>query len=229
MGKTKKVVLFIVEGITDKAALGSVLDAILSSEKIHFAITEGDITTKDDVDASNVIRRINEIIKWTQDRYHFRASDLLEVVHLIDTDGAFIPKSAIVNNPAAMHIQYTLKDIHTSDMQKIAERNHKKLELVNILKGRGEINKKPYKMFYFSRNQEHVLHNEARDLTSSQKNALADQFDERYGDAPEAFLEFIKSKNFAVPGDYAATWNFIESGLHSLERWSNFHLYFEGR
>ncbi len=42
MGKTKKVILFIVEGITDKTALGSVLDAILSNEKIHFAITEGD-------------------------------------------------------------------------------------------------------------------------------------------------------------------------------------------
>ena len=188
MGKTKKVILFIVEGITDKTALGSVLDAILSSEKIHFAITEGDITTKDDVDASNVVRRINEIIKTTQERYHFRASDLLEVVHLIDTDGAFIPETAIVDNPAATRIQYSLQDIQTSDVQKIAERNRKKLGLVNLLKNRGEINKKPYKMFYFSRNQEHVLHNDARDLTTSQKNALADQFDERYGDAPEAFL-----------------------------------------
>ena len=227
MGKTKKVILFIVEGITDKTALGSVLDAILSNEKIHFAITEGDITTKDDVDASNVIRRINEIIRATQERYHFCASDLLEIVHLIDTDGAFIPETAIVNTPAATHIQYSQQDIQTSDVQKIAERNRKKLGLVNILKGKSEINKKPYKMFYFSRNQEHVLHNDARELTTSQKNALADQFDEQYGDAPEAFLEDIKSKDFAVPGDYVATWNFIESGLHSLERWSNFHLYFE--
>lgn len=40
MGKTKKVILFIVEGITDKTALGTVLDAILSNEKIHFAITK---------------------------------------------------------------------------------------------------------------------------------------------------------------------------------------------
>lgn len=228
MGKTKKVILFIVEGITDKTALGSVLDAILSNEKIHFAITEGDITTKDDVDASNVVRRINEIIKATQERYHFCASDLLEVVHLIDTDGAFIPETAIVDNPAATRIQYSLQDIQTSDVQKIAERNRKKLGLVNLLKNRGEINKKPYKMFYFSRNQEHVLHNDARDLTTGQKNSLADQFDERYGDAPEAFLEYIKSKDFAVPGDYAETWAFIESGLHSLERWSNFHLYFDG-
>lgn len=129
MGKTKKVILFIVEGITDKTALGSVLDAILSNEKIHFAITEGDITTKDDVDASNVVRRINEIIKVTQERYHFRASDLLEVVHLIDTDGAFIPETAIVDNPAATRIQYSLQDIQTSDVQKIAERNRKKLGL----------------------------------------------------------------------------------------------------
>ena len=82
-------------------------------------------------------------------------------------------------------------------------------------------------MFYFSRNPEYVLHNEAKELTTSEKNALADQFDDLYGDAPEAFLEFIRSKDFAVLGDYAETWNFIEDGFHSLERWSNFHLYFE--
>ena len=226
MGKTKKVILFIVEGITDKTALGTVLDAILSNEKIHFAITEGDITTKDDVNASNVIRRINEIVKFTQERYHFKASDLLEIVHLIDTDGAFIPDTAVINNAEAMHIQYTLQNIQTDDIEKIVERNQKKLGLVKLLRSKTEINKKPYKMFYFSRNQEHVLHNEAKELTASEKNALADQFDDLYGDAPEAFLEFIKSKDFAVSGDYAETWKFIEDGIHSLERWSNFHLYF---
>ena len=226
MGKTKKVILFIVEGITDKTALGTVLDAILSNEKIHFAITEGDITTKDDVNASNVIRRINEIVKYTQERYHFKASDLLEIVHLIDTDGAFIPNTAVINNAEATHIQYTLQNIQTDDIEKIVERNQKKLGLVKLLRSKTEINKKPYKMFYFSRNQEHVLHNEAKELTASEKNALADQFDDLYGDAPEAFLEFIKSKDFAVSGDYAETWKFIEDGIHSLERWSNFHLYF---
>ena len=181
MGKTKKVILFIVEGITDKTALGSVLDAILSNEKIHFAITEGDITTKDDVNASNVIRRINEIVKFTQERYHFKASDLLEIVHLIDTDGAFIPNTAVINNAEATHIQYTLQNIQTDDIEKIVERNQKKLGLVKLLRSKTEINKKPYKMFYFSRNQEHVLHNEARELTTSEKNALADQFDDLYG------------------------------------------------
>ena len=216
MGKTKKVILFIVEGITDKTALGSVLDAILSNEKIHFAITEGDITTKDDVNASNVIRRINEIVKFTQERYHFKASDLLEIVHLIDTDGAFIPNTAVINNAEATHIQYTLQNIQTDDIEKIVERNQKKLGLVKLLRSKTEINKKPYKMFYFSRNQEHVLHNEARELPPSEKNALADQFDDLYGDAPEAFLEFIKSKNFAVPGDYVEIWNFIEDGTHSV-------------
>ena len=185
MGKTKKVILFIVEGITDKTALGSVLDAILSNEKIHFAITEGDITTKDDVNASNVIRRINEIVKFTQERYHFKASDLLEIVHLIDTDGAFIPNTAVINNAEATHIQYTLQNIQTDDIEKIVERNQKKLGLVKLLRSKTEINKKPYKMFYFSRNQEHVLHNEARELTTSEKNALADQFDDLYGDAPD--------------------------------------------
>lgn len=46
MAKTKKVILFIVEGITDKTALGNVLTNLIETdnETVRFAMTDGDIT-----------------------------------------------------------------------------------------------------------------------------------------------------------------------------------------
>lgn len=74
---------------------------------------------------------------------------------------------------------------------------------------------------------EHVFHNEIHELSKKEKIALADRFDDMYGDNPQDFLNFIRSTDFATQGDYEETWNFIKQENHSLERWSNFHLYFE--
>lgn len=227
MPKAKKVILFIVEGITDRTALGGVLTNLLDSDVVHLEITRGDITTKDDVNAGNVVARINSVVKEAMKKYAFRSTDLQYIVHLIDTDGAFIPDSAIQKNPEATHIEYTLDTIQTANVNAIQERNKKKTGLVGILRGKSEINKKPYKVFYFSRNMEHVFHDEIRELSSEQKMEMAENFDDAYADKPQDFLNFIRSSGFAVDGDYNETWNFITQGIHSLERWSNFHIYFE--
>ena len=227
MPKAKKVILFIVEGITDRTALGGVLTNLLNSDVVHLEITRGDITTKDDVNASNVVARVNSVVKEAMKKYAFRSTDLQYIVHLIDTDGAFIPDNAIQNNPNAAHIEYNLNTIQTVDVEAIQQRNAKKTGLVGILRGKSEINKKPYKVFYFSRNMEHVFHDEIRELTSEQKMDLAEKFDDTYANRPQDFLNFIRSSGFAVQGDYSQTWDFIAQGTHSLERWSNFHKYFE--
>lgn len=227
MSKAKKVILFIVEGITDSTALGGVLTNLLDSEAVHLEMTRGDITTKEDVNAGNIIARINAVVREAVKRYAFRPTDLQFIVHLIDTDGAFISNSAIQNDPNAAHIKYTINTIQTAKEKAIQERNIKKSGLVGILRGRNEINKIPYKVFYFSRNMEHVFHNEIRELTPEEKMVLAEKFDDDYADNPQDFLNFISSSSFAVNGDYKQTWDFITQGTHSLERWSNFHIYFE--
>jgi hypothetical protein len=49
---TKKVILFLVEGITDKTSLGLILSKIITTESIHFDITDGDICYKDCVNST---------------------------------------------------------------------------------------------------------------------------------------------------------------------------------
>ncbi|WXR60958.1 hypothetical protein WG909_11735 [Peptostreptococcaceae bacterium AGR-M142] len=43
--KTKKVILFIVEGVTDKTSLGAIIDKLISSNLIKFYISGGDVTS----------------------------------------------------------------------------------------------------------------------------------------------------------------------------------------
>lgn len=227
MAKTKKVILFIVEGITDQTALGNVLTSLLNSDTVRFAMTDGDITTNKDVNPGNVVNRVNAIVKNALQKYAFKPSDLSSIVHLIDTDGAFIPDAAVVENPDAPRIEYTEDAIQTPHLDSILKRNAQKKGLVGILRGKSEISKKPYRMFYFSRNMEHALHDESRELTSDEKMALAEQFDDSYADRPQDFVEYLRSGGFAAPGDYDCSWKFINEGTHSLERWSNFHVFFE--
>lgn len=227
MAKTKKVILFIVEGITDQTALGNVLTSLLNSDTVRFAMTDGDITTNKDVNPGNVVNRVNAIVKNALQKYAFKPSDLSSIVHLIDTDGAFIPDAAVVENPDAPRIEYTEDAIQTPHQDSILKRNAQKKGLVGILRGKSEISKKPYRMFYFSRNMEHALHDESRELTSDEKMALAEQFDDSYADRPQDFVEYLRSGGFAAPGDYDDSWKFINEGTHSLERWSNFHVFFE--
>lgn len=226
MTKTRKVVLFIVEGITDKTALGNVLSNLFNSETVRFAMTEGDITTDKAVNSGNVLSNLNTVIKKALEKNAFHTSDLLRVIHLIDTDGAFIPDTSVMENQDAESIEYTNNEILTTNRTSVLARNAKKKNLVSILRGKREIGKKPYHIFYFSRNMEHSLHGERAELSPSRKMELADQFDTKYGDNPQAFLELIRHGGFAAQGDYEQTWNFIYEGIHSLERFSNLHTLF---
>ena len=84
----------------------------------------------------------------------------------------------------------------------------------------------PYKVYYFSCNLEHVLHNE-QNLPQEEKGEFADVFSEKFYGKPQEFIDFICDKEFAVEGSYVETWNFIKQDTHSLKRYTNFQLFFD--
>ncbi len=82
-------------------------------------------------------------------------------------------------------------------------------------------------MYFNSCNLEHVLYNELREFSDEEKQALSDDFAEKYEGKAEEFVEFISASDIAVLGTYQKTWDYIEKGNHSLNRSSNMHLIFE--
>lgn len=223
--KTRKVILFIVEGISDKNSLALILSRILKNERIEFHIIDGDITTRIDTTTQNCIQKVNkEIIRFLNIN-RFKRTDILRIVHLIDTDGAYISENLIKEYNTNKYI-YTNENILTCDIVKAINRNDQKCKILNKLSSTSSISNTQYRMYYFSCNLEHVLHDE-QNLDDNLKNEYSDKFVEQYYGNEEEFLEFINNSEFSVKGNYDKTWSFIKQGKNSLNRYCNLNVYFK--
>jgi len=224
MPNSKKVILFIVEGASDENALGSQLKRIFKSNEVHFHVVRGDITTDNSIAESEVIKEINDFVKATMSKYGFRPKDMLKIIHLFDTDGAFVQESSVVYD-GKHKLHYALDSILTNQVKNIVKRNIKKARILNKLSTLPKVSKIPYAGYYFSRNLEHVLHENIEHLEDSKKRDLAYAFADTYENKScKEFIQFFSSKSFAVTGTHSETWEFIKKNTNSLYRHSNFHL-----
>jgi hypothetical protein len=222
---TRKLILFLVEGITEEISFGLIFSEIFEDKEIEFQIARGDITTRNGVNSRNVIRKINEEIKSFMDREHYKKSDIIEIIHLLDTDGAYISEDLIKNHDKDKNYYYSDK-LCTSHSKNTKKRNDKKSGIMDRLSSHSKINGIPYNAYYLSCNLEHVLHNDAN-IDDTLKVEKAEEFSERYYEKEFEFLDFIRTESFAVEGSYKESWEFIKQGSNSLNRYSNLHLVFE--
>ncbi|SFU82338.1 hypothetical protein SAMN04487886_11922 [Clostridium sp. DSM 8431] len=224
-----KVIVFIVEGFSDKETLDGILTELFDEKSIVFSIVDGDITTQNSTKVDNIRSKIGKCIDKAMQKDKFLNTNIDMIVHLIDTDGAYIPDSNIIENKN-IDILYNDSTIETENVDNIINRNHKKRTIVNILSTMQSINKGririPYYMFYMSCNLEHVLHN-IKNATQEEKNSLAEDIEDRYIENPSEFVNFMTESDFSVKGEYKDTWDFIKQDINSICRYSNFGLFFE--
>ena len=220
----KKIMLFIVEGPTDETSLSTVLSRIFSSDTVKFQVVHGDVLTRDFVAPDRIIAAVNEQIKLFRGNI-YKPGDFCKVVHLADTDGAFIPEDAVVAEAVEgrQYPFYTDTQILTPEPANIIDRNARKGRNIAKLASTGRVGGIPYSFYYFSCNLDHVLHGR-NNLSEAEKIACSRDFDLQYADDPNAFIRFMKDESFAVQGTYQETWAFIKQGTHSLERHSNFRI-----
>lgn len=216
----KKVVLVIVEGSSDDTALGVVLDQIYDRDKVHIHIMHGDITTRKGVRSDNIVAKIGDEVRKYAKSNHYTSKDFKQIIHIVDTDGAYIPNENVILDLAQDKISYESDGIHTLDQQGIIERNKQKADNLYRLRGTGQIWKVPYRVYYMSCNLDHVLHNK-RNSTEDEKETNAYAFAKKYKNDVEGFVNFICNSDFSVNGDYKESWLYIENGLNSIKRYTN--------
>ncbi|MEG2237472.1 MAG: hypothetical protein RRY13_07420 [Akkermansia sp.] len=226
MSQRKKVILFIVEGSTDRDALIDVLEQLFAHTIVKFMIMRGDITSERNSTVSNILKILGESIAADMKKYGFRNSDILQVIHIVDTDGAFISPEKVISG-SSPYLIYRQDYIECSDPDKIIERNKRKSHILKLLIQTKKIKSFSYSCYYFSRNLEHVLHNKSEELSVDEKYNLADQFQKSYQDHSEDFLRVLSTSDFAVLLEYLESWIFIQKDTNSLKRYSNFHLALE--
>lgn len=233
----KRVWLFVVEGDTDETAIGLPLEDLITSKTVDFDVFGSDIFGATNYNAGSDSRlheddinsRIRqEVLSYlSRPNVDYNWNNLDKVILIIDTDGCFIPESSIHENSQISSIRYHSDRIDVPDAgvarRRIAERARNVHSAVN----RGRITYRgrsvPVEVFYLSRNLEHALHGKSGSLTKREKINLARRFRSEYQADHSVFLELIHT-TIAAPGDYRASWAFIQEGLHSLERSTNLGL-----
>lgn len=216
----KKVVLVIVEGPSDDTALGIMLNQIYDKDSVYVHIMHGDITTRKGVRSDNIVAKIGDEVRAYAKSQHYSSKDFKQIIHIVDTDGAYIPDEKIISAPEVEKISYESDGIHTSDQQGIIERNKQKTGNLYRLRGTGQIWKVPYRVYYMSCNLDHVLHNK-RNSTDEEKETDAYAFAKKYRNDVDGFVNLICDSEFSVNGDYKESWTHIEDGMNSIERYTN--------
>lgn len=224
--KAKKVILFLVEGASDLTSL-EFIDNINTDETIKFQITSGDITSKLNITPQNCREEINKILLSFLERSKLRKTDIIKIIHILDVDGVYIPEINIIEDKNKKKFLYTINGIVAPSKENVQKRNESKKQIVEKLLVTSKINSIPYEMYYMSCNLEHVLHDKLEDISEDEKKELANKFADRFYEKEIEFIDFINNKDFKVLGDYKATWDFIKKDLNSVNRYSNFWLFFE--
>jgi hypothetical protein len=221
---SKKIILFIVEGVTDQTCLGSVLSRLLDSYEIRFELIRTDITIANGADTGNIVSRIGDAVKHFCGKIYKR-SDIYEVIHLIDTDGAYISEEKVIYDNITKPF-YEQDNISTNNVTGIIARNSRKASVLNRLISLSRVWRDiPYRVYFFSCNLDHVFHDNPN-LSKEEKTDLANRFEDKFADNPERFMAFLNDPQYAVNGDYNQTWDFIKLNSNSLRRYTNFYLYF---
>lgn len=223
----RKVIVFIVEGLSDQTALENYLSAFLDDKLVRFYIYHGDITSDSRVNPGNIIAKISSIIR---DRiinvYKIKASDIQQIVMITDLDGVYIADSDILYAPEQDTPFYGETCIQTDKVQDIVDRNIlKRANLHQLLSKKFIMRNIPFRVYFMACNLDHVLHGKAN-ATQDEKEEMAVEFSDRFDNNLAGFIDFISNSEFSCQSGYKESWNFIRQGRNSLGRFTNLNLFF---
>lgn len=220
----RKVVILLVEGKSDKTAL-NLIEKFYTNRNIKIYTTNGDITSDFLVTYTNCVEVLSEKIKAIRDEMKLSRDDIYEVIHLIDTDGTFIPDSCIMVDKNIKEFYYTLDYIKAKNKKKVIDRNNNKISKIKVLINTGKVDKDiKYRIFYMSCNLDHVLFNEMN-LADEEKVKKAFEFRKIYRNNKAGFVEFFNSVECKANGNYNTTWDFIQKDKNSLKRYNNLFIF----
>lgn len=218
----RKMVLAIVEGTTDEESLLYGLTAVFSQFDLAVQVTHGDVTAEIGSSAATIRRKVGSLVKAWIDANHLASkADIIRILHVVDTDGAFVPNETVVEEVGRETLCYETEAIRTSKKVLIEERNRRKshclIELVKTKKVLGNI---PYQVFFMSSNLEHAIHDRLN-CSPAEKAQLAAAFSMRFFDDVEGFKAFFEAPALLLGNSYQDSWKAIQLKNESLHRHAN--------
>lgn len=223
--QSRKVILFIVEGLTELTALEGILQVLFESSTAEVYVTYGDQFTDEEVP---IKKKVGDILNGFLAKKKLHKKDIERIIILTDTDGCFIDDSCIQENlnlPRSTNYYFNDR-IETWSKNNISKRNAIKSRNLSTVAGMEKVCDIPVEMYYFSCNLDHVLFG-LNNLTDEEKTQYAEDFSLEYADREEEFLPFIFKHLPKESFSYSDSWKFIKVDTHSLKRFSNFFYVFK--
>lgn len=222
----KKAVIFIVEGKSDKTALEHIFKVIYKHKNVTFEFTRGDMTSDETLTIDEIKRIIYEKVETYMKENKLNKNHIWKIVQIFDTDGTYIPESAIVMGQTNK-FHYSSKEISCNARKKVIRRNQWKSKMMDELVKLSEIKGIPYQCYFMSSNLDHALYNKMN-LSDKDKEDCAHTFYKTFEGHEKLFIDFLESDAVnGCPDSFTASWKYIKEGLHSLERHTNLHIYFK--
>lgn len=221
---TKKVLLFIVEGENDEAALATPLENL---QKVHspkglirLGVTKGDITS--DFKVKDAVHAVVNCVKKHCAEYKLKKSDICKVVLLIDMDGAYVPHHIIQIGADTHYGEDKILHSNPEKLQKTHE--HKRMHVNRLIELKRIWKDIPFSVCFVSCNFDHVACGNAN-LTGREKSNTADEFSKKYHKDANGFFSFFHDPELVIGETYDESWNTIKQGLNSLQRYSNMNVF----
>lgn len=214
----------------------------LNKEGIAKINYNGDITTRYGISKENILPLILKLFIHPELKKHPAyeyPKYIYEVIHLVDIDGAYLKDSNIhkyVNND--MELPY-YDDKHnrilTDDVTNLIDRNKRKREnldkmirteklRITMEKGASESREKPYRVYYFSTNLDHILYDRANN-ESYNKVPDAKDFANKYYEKPLEMARFFINHISASPvTDYKGSWQWLMDDEDTLSPKTNINV-----
>lgn len=225
---TKKLFLFIVEGLSDKNALDPIISELFDTTRIHFEILRCDLTTNNNISLrnSNMKQRVTKVVKnFLENNRGIKKEHIEKIVFLSDMDGCYIDKSYIYFSKDDIKFRYEDDGIYTNRVQDAIDRNELKSRNLNMIISTDFVFSLPFEVYYFSCNLDHVLHNE-RNLEQSLKEDYAFVFADQYEDKEDEFIDFVNEDVICLSTNYRCSWMLIKQDKKSLLRYTNLNTFF---
>ncbi|MDP8200900.1 MAG: hypothetical protein P9M11_02030 [Candidatus Tenebribacter burtonii] len=224
---SKRVVIIIVEGDSDEELLINRLREIFEDNEILFEPQNGDIFY--DYNSDKPIKAIvGNIAKAILTKRKFKPSDILAILHIMDTDGCFVKEeNVIINSTQDIQTFYNPNSISVIDRKqqdRIIKRNKKRRINVKEVNSISSIvgSRYKYQLYYFSRNLEHVIFNEPNPKNKSKYDNIEEFLDNLTEPIEQYLMRYLPDlANTNYSDNYRQSWSFIEQEINSLQRFTN--------
>ncbi len=229
----KKLILFIVEGPSDKAYLYPVKKMVVQhfNNRLAFKVTRCDLLVKPDTNYINIEIKVAVAVQEYLELYGLEYSDIKQVIHIVDLDGTFIDQKNVESDPSLLRGQtiYFRDKITNINKDNIINRNNKKAKCLDVLYNLKEINYGtlktiPYRVYYFSTNIDDYFYGN-QNATDEEKKEYSNAISDKYVNCPNEYRNMIE-RLYCVKGNYFETWDFVKKNNQSLNRWTNFNKFF---